>query len=117
MLDEAARAAYAAFCASDPLQPREPDWGREGYKVEAAVWQAVARAVLGWVNWGEREQARLIAALVQSAGGKIVLSYSDLQEITGLELVKLHRVEIDAIEFRTRPLDTTRTNMAEGREF
>lgn len=45
-LDAAARRAYAAHCACDPIEPREPDWGRGGYKTEVAVWQAVARAVL-----------------------------------------------------------------------
>lgn len=44
--DTAGRAAYEAFCAMDPIEPRQPDWGREGYKIQAAVWQAVARAAI-----------------------------------------------------------------------
>jgi hypothetical protein len=46
-LDAAARAAYAAYCANDPLEPmKEPNWGRGGYKTEVVVWHAVANAVL-----------------------------------------------------------------------
>lgn len=45
-VDQAARAAYATYCAMDPVESREPDWGRNGYKVEAGVWQAIAAAAL-----------------------------------------------------------------------
>jgi hypothetical protein len=46
-IDDCAREAYRAFIGMDPLdEERQPDWGREGYKAEAAVWQAVARAVI-----------------------------------------------------------------------
>ena len=44
--DTAGRAAYEAYCAMDPIEPRQPDWGRQGYKIEAAIWQAVARAAI-----------------------------------------------------------------------
>ena len=66
LVEVAAKAAYASWCTTDPVAPKEPDWGRGGYKTEVVVWQALARAVLAAVSphlidRGRREAERGIA--------------------------------------------------------
>lgn len=46
IVEKLARALYATDCALDPIEPREPDWGRGGFKTEVIRWNALARAVL-----------------------------------------------------------------------
>ena len=88
-IDAAGRAAYAAFCAMDPIESREPDWSRAGYKVEAGVWQAVARAALAASRPSEEGLVRALKQIQLFTCGRETDAFRVIHDMTNRALYPL----------------------------
>ncbi len=80
MVDEVARKLYEASCALDPVEPKAPEWGRDGYKTEVVYWHGLARAAIAAMREPTAEMQR--AAFNQKVSFRSTSGMSDLGQVS-----------------------------------